>query len=315
MSNSANHSTAWTTTGGPFDARLSGLTSRQSQRVRELAHCALAELGLETTVHEHHLATVDGRTYGLDGIASVCHGNPESEWAELIRGHFTALATAFPGDAPPELTAEEIRAKVHVRLVPIDSIRTGDRDPYRYAPRIGAGFAELLAHKDGDFVRWLTDDDVAKVGAEELYALGRDRLRLIRPDVVEILRRDGGEFHVARGESGFIASKLLLLPELLRIVLGRKVRYPDGVLVSVPSRHELAFAPVAPNVLPTLVGLVQYTVMTYNSGLRPLCPATFWWQAGRLTELTTVDRTGFVDLRIPPEFADAVTRLTGDPAA
>lgn len=308
----SDRSSAFTTTGGPFDACLSGLTPRQSQRVRELAHLALAERGLETTIHDHHLETLDGRTFGLDGIASVCHAHPESEWPDLVAGHIEAITSAFPGDRPPTLSAEEIRAHAHVRLVPLGEVVSDDDNPYTYAPRLGAGFAELLVHKNGDMVRWLTDDDVAKVGADELYALGRERLRLIRPDVVEILRRDGGEIHVLRGDSGFIASKLLLLPEVLRNVIGRKVRYPDGVLVGVPCRHELVFAPVGPNVIAELIGVVDYTVMTFNHGLRPLSPYVYWWRDGTLRPLTTVDRTGFVDFRIPEELADVVARLSQD---
>ena len=310
----AHRSSAFTTTGGPFDACLSGLTSRQSQRVRELARSALAERGLETTVHDHHLETLDGRTFGLDGIASVCHANPEKDWPGLVDGHIGVITSACPGDAPPELSPQEIRAHVHVRLVPIDDVFSDGSGPYTYAPRIGAGFAELLVHKDGDFVRWLTDDDVAKVGADELYALGRERLRLIRPDVCEILRRDGGEIYVVRGESGFIASKVLLLPEVLRHVIGRKVRYPEGVLVSVPSRHELVFAPLGADVLPAFAGLLDYTVMTFNHGLRPLSPYAYWWRDGTLTALTTIDRTGFVDCKLPPEFVETVTRLTDSAA-
>ncbi len=306
--------TAFTTAGGPFDACLSGLTPRQSQRVRELAHRALAERGLETTMHDHHLEALDGRSFGLDGIGSVCHAHPEAAWPELVAGHIEALCSAFPGDAPPDLSAEEIRAHVHVRLVPVDSALPDSRNPYTYAPRLGAGFAELLVHKNGDMVRWLTDEDVAKVGADELYSLGRERLRLIRPDVCEILSRNGGEIYVARGESGFIASKLLLLPEVLRTVIGRKVRYPDGVLVAVPCRHELVFAPLGADVIPALAALVEYAVMTFNHGLRPLSPNAYWWRDGTLTPLTTVDRTGFVDYRLPPEFVRAVTRLSDDVA-
>lgn len=315
MPSSADRNTAFTTNGGPFDACLSGLTPRQSQRVRELAHRALAGHGLETAVHEHHLEALDGRSFGLDGIASVCHGNPEAEWPSLIGGHFAGLMAAFPGDLPPELTAEEIRAKVHARLVLLDGLGAEAGTRYTYAPRIGGGFAEVLAHKDGDFVRWLSDEDVAKVGADELFVLGRERLRLIRPDVVEILRRDGGEIYVARGNSGFIASKLLLLPEVLRIVLGRKVRYPDGVLVAVPSRHELVFAPLKSDAAPTLAALVDYSALTFNDGLRPLSPHVYWWRAGQLTPLTSIDRTGRVSFEASAEFIDTLGRLSSSPAA
>lgn len=51
-------------------------------------------------------------------------------------------------------------------------------------------------------------------------------------------------------------------PEVLEPFIGRAMHGPAGVLVSVPSRHELVFAPVDANIAATLVHQARYTLMT-----------------------------------------------------
>ena len=44
--------------------------------------------------------------------------------------------------------------------------------------------------------------------------LAQERIRRIPTYESEVVRLDGGEFHVLRGASDFFASKLVLLPRL-----------------------------------------------------------------------------------------------------
>lgn len=75
-------------------------------------------------------------------------------------------------------------------------------------------------HQDRDSERVLTNDEgcgphrVARVGAQELLMLAQERIRRIPTYESEVVRLDGGEFHVLRGASDFFASKLVLLPRL-----------------------------------------------------------------------------------------------------
>lgn len=305
-----DRTTTWSSGEGTFDHRLSGLTPRQSQRVRDLTRQVLAERGIEAVVHADHLETADGRVFGLSNLASKClsSGLAEDGWLQVVTAHIDGILAAF-GAVPPELTAEQLRAGTYLRLVHTEAIPGKADEAFGYARRIGAGFLEMLAHRSGDHVRWLTDADVAKVGAEELRAIGRENLLRIRPDECQLLRNDAGCIYIARGDSGFVASKLLVLPELLRVVLGPQVQYPDGVLVAVPNRYELAFAPLDAQVIANLAGLISCATHQFTYGIAPLTPHVYWWRAGELTQITEVDRTGFMGLADAPEFIDAVDRL------
>lgn len=302
----------WTPGTGPNDRRLSGLTPAATQRVRDLARRALAERGLETVVHADHLRTADGRMFGLENIASVCHNAKPTRWAELIADHLDALLGQFPSE-PPELSAPQIRAGAHLRLVPMDAVRSLGAEAldstYGYARRIGGDMLEMLVHADGPYVRWLTDADVAKVGFAELHAIGRKSLLNIEPDSCEVLRRPRSELHVVRGGSGFVASKLLVLDAVLPILLGHSAAWEHGVLVAVPSRHELVLAPIDANVVSNLVGLLEIAALEYRNEIAPLSPFVYWWQDGVLVALSEADEHGCAQLVLPEEFRAAVAPL------
>jgi hypothetical protein len=215
------------------------------------------------------------------------------------------LPTAISRALTAPLTAEQIRAHTYPRLSPIDQVPPEERLACAYARPFGVDFVELLVHQDGECLQRLTDEDVAKVGAPDLFELARARLRELPAGTAEVVRRDGGEFHVLRGASEFTASRLLLLPEVFRSVVGRTIDEVAGALVSVPSRHEMCFAPVDETIAATLVHLSRYTLMTYDDCRHPLSSTTYWWQDGTLAPVVTLDPDGFVDFRMPPAFMDA----------
>jgi hypothetical protein len=209
-------------------------------------------------------------------------------------------------DRKRELTAHQIRDHTYPLLRPIAGLDPDDRARTTYARRHGDDLVELLAHRDDHGLQRLTDDDVARVGAAELYSLARERLRLVPTEGCDVVRPDRGQFRVLRGASELTASKLVLLPEVLRPVLGAAVDAPAGIMVSVPTQHELAFAPVGGDLPAVLTYLARYTVMTFQDGRDPLSPTTYWWHAGELTPMVTLDAAGMVDFRLPPAFMDAI---------
>lgn len=307
----------WRSGTNEGDCRLSGLTSSQTQRVRDLARATLAARGLEATVHADSLKLLDGRTLGLLNLASQCHNEDEDLWETVVAEHLGAILDRY-SEVPPELTADQIVEGVHLRLVPADAIAGMGGDAremaYRYAHDIGGGFLEVLAHKEDGFVRWLRDSEVEPIGVEDLRALGRERLLAIQPDVCEEFRRPDGRLYSIRGESGFIASKLLVLEQVLEAALPRRNRHvPHGALVAVPTRHELLFAPVARDVIPNLSGLMQLAPKFHEDGRSPLSPHVYWWRADRpLHALTRFDAFGNYDVRAGEEFMEVVGTLLPD---
>ncbi|MGQ0844894.1 MAG: hypothetical protein ACT4QF_12235 [Sporichthyaceae bacterium] len=306
----------WRTGTDEGDRRLSGLTPAQTQRVRDLARAVLAARGLEATVHADSLRLIDGRTFGLGNLASVCHNVGEDAWPQVVEDHLGAILDRYPA-VPPELTAPQILAGAHLRLVPAEALADLGEDTrkecYRYAREIGGGFLELVAHAEDGFVRWLRDCEVDLVGAAALRDLGRERVRRIRPDVCEEWRRADGRIYSLRGESGFLASKLLVLEDALDRALPRGRReVPHGVLVAVPTRHELILTPVDASVLENLTGLMALVPRLHLEGRAPLSPHVYWWSAGRVEALTRYDALGHYGVAGPEGFMDVVGELFPD---
>lgn len=310
-------SSTWTSGTNSTDLRLSGLSPSQTQRVRDLARATLADRGLEATVHSDHLDLLDGRTFGLDNLASQCHNGAEADWPKIVEA-FLGGILEHCSDVPPELTADQIKAGAHLRLVHADQLASMGEDTkevaYRYARELGGGLLEVLAHLEDGFVRWLRDCEVEQVGVDELRALGRERLWRIRPDVCEEFRRPDGRLYSIRGESSFVASKLLVLSELMQVQLPRRHReVPYGALVAVPTRHELIFAPVGRDVIPNLSGLMSLAPSFHRNGRAPFSPHVYWWREGQLEALTEFDRLGQYEVRSVDEFVEVVDHLLSRP--
>jgi hypothetical protein len=290
--------------------RLPGLTARQSQMIRNLIRNALAERGLEAVVYADHVETAGGRSWGLQTLGSLCHGSASpAAWQGVVNRYVDDLLAKFP-HAPASLTHDQIRAGVHLRLVQLDPRMA---DGFTYAREIGAGFHEVLAHKDGDYVRWINDRELAGLDIEEMRELGLSRLRDVAVDECQLLTGKGAEAFCLFGESGFIASKLLLLPELLRRYGGKRMRWPHGVLVAVPSRHRLVFAPVDDAVVDTLPAIAAVASYDYAHDHAPISPVVSWWKDGRLHPLfdptaSRLERPDRSCVEIPDEFWQARTR-------
>lgn len=286
---------------------LPGLTDRQSQMVRNLIRTALAERGLEAIVYADHVETAGGRSWGLQTLGSLCHGSSSQvAWEGIVNRYVDDLLAKFP-EAPAPLTHDQIRSGVHLRLVQLDPRMA---DGFTYARDIGAGFHEVLAHKDGDYVRWINDNELAGLDVEEMRELGMSRLRDVVVDECQLLTGKGAEAFCLYGDSGFIASKLLLLPDLLRRYGGKRMRSPDGMLVAVPSRHRLVFAPVDDAVAENLSAIAAVAAYDFAHDHAPISPVVSWWKEGRLHPLfdpTTsgMERSDRACFDIPEEFWEA----------
>ncbi len=296
---------------GPIGPVPRPLSARQMRKVRALARTALAEHGIEAAIHADHLKTADGRTFGLENLASKCHtsGLSEDRWGEVANAHIDFLLAAFP-DVPGAVPADELSTNTYLRLQVEEALPADWQDKYRYVRRLGGGLIELLAHRDGDAVRWLRDEDLEPFGADRLREVGRANVLRVEPEEHLVFDNTGMRFHIVRGESGFIASKLLVLPELLADVLGRTGPWPDGVVVAVPSRYEIAFAPVERGILEASAGLWSYSSWAFGHSAGPLSPYLYWWRDGELTALSYFEPSGRARLHSNPEFEATVDRLT-----
>ncbi len=208
------------------------------------------------------------------------------------------------------MPAGELRTNTYLRLQVEAAPPVDWDDSYRYVRRLGGGLIEVLAHRDGDTVRWLRDEDLEPFGADRLREVGRANVLRVEPEEHIVFDNAGMRFHMVRGTSGFVASKLLVLPALLTEVLGRGGPWPDGVIVAVPSRYEIALAPVEPGILEANAGLWSYAAWGFGHRPGPLSPHLYWWRDGAITQLSYFEPSGRGRLYRNPEFEAAVDRLT-----
>lgn len=293
------------------DAAFPFLTEIEGARLRELVRSAFAEAGREVTVHADHVVDSGGQTFGLGNLAGLCHGEGASErrWRKVIREHVDRLLRMADLPSPFDvLSREEILAGTYCRLVAAEDLMepmTG------HARERAPGLFEVFALDTPEMVLFFGDDDVERLGpAEELRAAGMRNLRAVPIDDRDVLSRDGGTVHVLGGESMFVASTLLVLPELL----ARQELSPDpelGVFVAVPNRHQLDFHVLRDaSALPSLQVLVSWALAGFDGAPGPLVPDVYWWRPGRIDRLTRMTDEG-VAVEIGPELEDVLDRLGG----
>ena len=261
---------------------LPGLTARQSQTLRNLIRTSLAERGLEAVVYADHVSTAGGRSWGLHTVGSLCHHSADPrEWKGIVDRYVEDLLTKFP-DVPAPLTPNQIRDGVYLRLAQLNPHMA---EGFTYARDLGGGFHEILAHRDGDYIRWINDRELVGLDVAELRELGLQRLRDVEIDECQLLTGKDAEAFCLFGHSGFVASKLLVLPEVLRRVGGKRMRWPDGVFVAMPSRHRLLFAPLDDAAAANLRAVASVAAYDYEHDHAPISPVVHWWKDGRLHPL------------------------------
>ncbi|MFJ9423220.1 hypothetical protein [Streptomyces sp. NPDC101249] len=261
-------------------------------RVRE----TFAELGLEVTVDRAVAADSAGRHFGLTHLASLCHHDPggRPRWPRRIRAHLTELLRAVDGPSPLEaLSATQLRARLHPWVVARDDVGPGSVRP-RHARDVAPGLCEVLALDLDDRVLPLTDDLLAPLG--DLGGLRERALGNLRALPVEshtVLRGEGGiRFDVVRCRSPFTSSRALTLDTLVHDVTGDQLG-PDGALVAMAHRHQLAFRAIGSRRDTSLVGtlnaLSAFARADFAGAVRPVSPDVHWWHQGVLTRLVRHD--------------------------
>ncbi|WP_405789188.1 immunity 49 family protein [Streptomyces sp. NBC_01367] len=186
-------------------------------------------------------------------------------------------------------SAEELLRGVHARLLPVGLITPEVAGGMRYARIVADELVFAYAYDGPTSVRSLTDEDVARAGIEELGQTAYANLMRV-PVTYEAIPLEGrATLHSVYGDSHFVASKALYLGELARQVTGESLP-SAGALVVVPTRHLLAFHPIADgSVVDALNDLAAYALGAYEDGPGPLSPRVYWWHRGGLTSLTVVD--------------------------
>ncbi|MFF3935234.1 immunity 49 family protein [Streptomyces phaeofaciens] len=290
------------------DIHLPPLTVSQADRLRALVadHFA-ARHGVRPAVTTD-TAEYDGHRHPLANLARWCRDIPEAEWPALVRQHFTRLESASQGGED----AGQLLRHTRLRLLPADALPADAAHRFHYVRPVAEDLVAALALDAPDSVRILGDDDVVRAGGNALWNAAHANLLADPFEHTEIRTPSGALLHSVHGDSHFVASRALTLPETARAVTGRDL--PDaGALVAVPTRHLLAFHPIVDGTVVDAVNeLGAYALGAYQDGPGALTPRLYWWHRGRLDCLTAFDHdTRALSVAPPQELLDLMRSLRG----
>lgn len=283
------------------------LSRDDADHLRRVAADAFARAGHPVVVHDDHLEGPDGTQFGLWNLAATCHeAGRRSQWPAIADQH--AQQVLHRPD-PSALGDDEMLAAVMLRAVSPDQIPPEHRHRFGHAVDVADGLLQVLVADFPTTVATLSDEDVDRVGRERMLAAGRARL-VAEPVEHESHDLDGGvRLEMFGGESVYVASKVLVLDELLRSVHGER-SYPDGVLVGVPDRQTLVLhVPVDAGVVTALQTMAGSTAQMWATAPGGVSPSVYWWRDGTLTRISRLDERGRVAVEVHAELGEVLNRL------
>lgn len=294
---------------GTADEALPFLTVDEASEIRQLTARAFTAAGREVVIHADHLEADDGQVYGLWNVAAGCKAaGARRRWPDVVRAHVTSLLSD-PVE-PSRLPVDEVLAHAVLRVYGTDSIPPEARLKLTHAREIAEGLVETVVLDTPTSVVTLLDEQVERCGRDALWAAGLEHL--VAEPLGEVDRIDlhgGAAVTVIEGESVYTASKLLVLPDVLRRVHGDRA-YPDGLLVAMPDRHRLLLHPIDDrDVIPALQGMASMVAHFYASAVGGVSPSVYWWRDGTLERLSAVDRKGGIQVVVGEAFGEVLERL------
>ncbi|MEV7525156.1 immunity 49 family protein [Streptomyces sp. NPDC091371] len=198
-------------------------------------------------------------------------------------------------------SAEELLRGALARLLPVESFTPEMAGNLRHARLVADGLVLAYALDGPTSVRILTDGDVARAGLQELSQAAHANLMRMPVTYEEVPLEGRATLHSVYGDSHFVAGTALYLSELARQVTGESLP-AAGALVVVPTRHLLAYHPIADGSVADAVNdLAAYALGAYEDGPGSLSPRVYWWHRGALTSLTVIDEDTLTFSLRPPQ--------------
>lgn len=242
--------------------------------------------------------------FGLLNLAQQCALLDRRQWGEVIDKHLAGvLAASAVSEELLDMSFEEARLNLKIRLYPVDLPLVEESVAYPSPEGIVTLLAldlpgKVITVRRDMAERWLITD-------EELYAIALgnvwDEGRLtFEPHHVET-----ATLRIASGDSFFTASHALMLD---RYTLDEP---PLGILVSIPTRHIVAYHEIAEEGLSYAVqAMTQSGAGLFSEGPGSISPHLYWLHQGNWRSLSRTD-----DDRIffepPAEFIEVVAKPLG----
>ncbi|MFE9374784.1 hypothetical protein ACFYM2_34135 [Streptomyces sp. NPDC006711] len=294
----------------PRDSEFGFFSTDEGARFRALVREAFAELGLEVTVYADSVKDSGGRRFGLGNLAAVCHNEPRGPrvWPELIRRHVGMVLRTM--DAPSALDTmppDQIRAQLYPRVISGDGL---DPQSFGYARSVAPGLYEILALDLPESVMMLTDEALEPLGkVPDLREMALRNLRELPVEGHERVKGDDGmRFELVVGDSFYTASRVLALETVVRQVTGQELP-PEGALVAMPFRHQLAFHVIRDSgMVLALNAMASFAASGFEDTPGSISPYVYWWRGGVLTQLSDRDGDG-LRIVVGDEFGELLERL------
>jgi hypothetical protein len=287
------------------DPHLPRLTIAQAGRLRGLAASHFIRDGVKVRSKGDSFTEGDW-VYDLHNLADKCRAAGPDAWPELVAEHLSGLRKALQN--PP--SEDTVRERAFRRLLPADMEFPGGMDGFRYVRSASEGLIEALSVDMPDTVALINDDDVARIGLDELRRTGEANLLAEPVDYNVITSESGGKVHTLSGGSFFVASKALVLAETMHAKAGFAPP-EDGVMLMVPTRSLLLFYPLRDStVFDSIQAMVGIGLQAHDDGPGQLSRRLYWWRAGNLMCVgrDDPDRSSFA-IMVPPDLQTIMERL------
>jgi hypothetical protein len=271
-----------------FDEQLTYFTAAQASEFRRLVARSFSAAGRDVSIYSDHVEDRGGTTFNLYNLGLLCHGAPSDDWRQLIDDHVRLVST--PARDLSELSQEELEAGLCLRLVEVAAVP--DPDATAYARVVTPGLLEVLSVDLPDSVATPSRGELEPRGTlGELVDRARENLHaLLESDAVRAEQfGDGssGRYTAVSGESFFTASLALLLPEAVER-FSAEDDWGRGVLVAVPSRHQLLYRPInGPDAEAALHRMLDAALFGFSDGPGPLSPEVYWVRNRQWTQVTS----------------------------
>lgn len=211
----------------------------------------------------------DGPIMGLDNLARRLHLAPRRSWRHLVKTQVTTLLSGF--DPQAAIRDEDLR----IRLLDPQAMPDLDYEPLRSLP----GLEGVLSAQGPGLTALLGKLETVGAERDDAYARALENLAAL-PLPQHVRRRldpdlPSSWIDVLRADDSFGASRVMVLPEVLRGTLRREIP-PSGILVAVPHKFEMwLHFPVDDSVLDVSVEMAFAALCAWAEEPFPLSPHVY----------------------------------------